>query len=84
MAHDVRRLGRVQHALERIAEGTYGLSDVSGQPTPEARLEAMPDATNTAAEQAASERSARCSALTGVATAGHWIADATANFESGA
>ena len=53
---DVRRLAQVQRALAKIAEGTYGLSDVSGERIPEARLEAMPDAINTVAEQEASER----------------------------
>jgi DnaK suppressor protein len=46
----------VDRALEKIAEGTYGLSDVSGQRIPEQRLEAMPDAINTVDEQEASER----------------------------
>ena len=53
---DIRRVARVERALEKIAEGTYGLSDVSGQRIPEDRLEAMPDAINTVAEQEASER----------------------------
>ena len=55
---DVRRLAQVQRALAKIAEGTYGLSDVSGERIPDARLEAMPDALNTVAEQEASERMA--------------------------
>jgi len=58
VARDVKRLARVQRALEKIAEGTYGLSDVSGQRIPEDRLEALPDAVNTLAEQEASERTA--------------------------
>ncbi len=45
------RLARVQRALEKIDEGTYGLSDVSGEPIPEGRLQAMPEAVNTVAEQ---------------------------------
>jgi len=53
---DVKRLARVERALEKITEGTYGLSDVSGQRVPEERLEAMPDAINTVAEQDASEQ----------------------------
>jgi len=55
---NAQRLARVERALEKIAEGTYGVSDVSGQRIPEKRLEAMPDAINTIAEQDASERSA--------------------------
>jgi RNA polymerase-binding transcription factor DksA len=35
----------IDAALERIAEGTYGYSVASGQPIPEARLEAIPWAT---------------------------------------
>jgi len=53
---DNSRLSRVERALRKIEEGTYGFSDVSGQPIPEARLEATPDAINTVHEQAASER----------------------------
>ena len=53
---DVDRLTRVERALHKIDEGTYGFSDVSGQPIPDARLEAMPDAINTVQEQAVSER----------------------------
>jgi DnaK suppressor protein len=53
---DIDRLARVERALHKIDEGTYGFSDVSGQPIPDARLEAMPDAINTVQEQGASER----------------------------
>ncbi len=53
---DVARLARVERALQKIAEGTYGLSDVSGQRIPTERLDALPDAINTVAEQDASER----------------------------
>jgi len=53
---DVDRLARVERALQKIDEGTYGYSDVSGEPIPDARLEAMPDSINTVQEQAASER----------------------------
>jgi len=56
VSQDVDRLARVERALHKIDEGTYGFSDVSGQPIPDARLEAMPDAINTVQEQAASER----------------------------
>jgi len=53
---DIDRLARVERALHKIDEGTYGFSDVSGQPIPDARLEAIPDAINTVQEQGASER----------------------------
>jgi DnaK suppressor protein len=53
---DVGRLARIERALEKIVEGTYGLSDVSGEAIPTDRLESMPDALNTVAEQNASER----------------------------
>jgi DnaK suppressor protein len=56
VARDVKRLARVERALQKITEGTYGLSDASGQPIPDDRLEALPDAINTVAEQEASER----------------------------
>jgi DnaK suppressor protein len=50
------RLARVERALSKIEEGTYGFSDVSGQRIPDDRLEAMPDAISTVAEQEAIER----------------------------
>ena len=37
-----RMLVKVNRALAKIDEGTYGLSDVDGTPIPEARLEALP------------------------------------------
>jgi DnaK suppressor protein len=52
----VERLARVERALEKIDAGTYGLSDVSGKPIPIERLEAIPEAVNTIAEQEASEK----------------------------
>ena len=56
VSRDVERLARVERALKKIADGTYGYSDVSGQRIPDDRLEAMPDAATTLAEQKASER----------------------------
>lgn len=53
---DLKRLARVERALAKITEGTYGFSNVSGQPIPNSRLEALPDAINTLAEQEADER----------------------------
>jgi DnaK suppressor protein len=56
VARDVQRLERVERALSKIEEGTYGYSDVSGKRIPDDRLEAVPDAISTVAEQEASER----------------------------
>lgn len=46
-----RRLQHVERALQKIEEGTYGLSDDSGEPIPKGRLEAMPEAVRTVEEQ---------------------------------
>jgi DnaK suppressor protein len=46
-----RRLQAVERALEKIEEGTYGLSDESGEPIPKGRLEAVPEAARTVEEQ---------------------------------
>ena len=46
-----RRLGEVDRALQKIDEGTYGLSDDSGEPIPRGRLEAVPEAIRTVEEQ---------------------------------
>jgi DnaK suppressor protein len=55
--HDVnsRRISDINRALRKIAEGTYGLSDASGQPIPKARLEATPEAIFTVEEQQSRE-----------------------------
>ncbi len=37
-----RMLVKVNRALAKIDEGTYGLSDIDGTPIPEARLDALP------------------------------------------
>lgn len=47
-ADQERLLAQVEHALQRMDEGTYGLSEVSGRPIPLERLEALPWATTTA------------------------------------
>ncbi len=39
------QLAQVNRALAKLAEGSYGLSDVTGEPIPLARLEALPWAT---------------------------------------
>jgi RNA polymerase-binding transcription factor len=55
VARDVKRLGLVDRALEKIKEGTYGLSDMSGEPIPRERLEAVPEAVCTLKEEAEHE-----------------------------
>src|ERR1700729_40852 len=44
VARETKRLEQVDRALEKIDNGTYGLSEVSGQPIPPERLEAPPGA----------------------------------------
>lgn len=55
--HDVndQRVSDIGRALEKIDEGTYGLSDASGEPIPKARLEAVPEAILTVEEQGSRE-----------------------------
>ena len=55
VAHNAQRLAQVDRALEKITEGTYGLSDASEHAIPRERLEATPEAIYTVAEQAARE-----------------------------
>ena len=57
--HDDRRLRAVERALQKIAEGTYGLSDLSGAPIPTARLQAIPEALLTVEEEAQAEKRQR-------------------------
>jgi RNA polymerase-binding protein DksA len=40
-----RELERINHALERVADGTYGVCEVGGEEIPVERLEARPAAT---------------------------------------
>jgi len=51
-----QRLEIINRALRKIEEGTYGLSDVSGEPIPRGRLEAVPEAIRTVEEQQRFER----------------------------
>jgi DnaK suppressor protein len=53
VGRDVLRLARTERALQKIEDGTYGYSDESGAPIPIDRLEAMPEAIYTVAEQQA-------------------------------
>jgi len=55
VVRDVERLERVDRALKKIEEGTYGLSDLTGQPIPRQRLEAVPEAVFTLSEEQARE-----------------------------
>lgn len=56
VARDVARLERIDRALEKIKDGTYGLSDMSGEPIPRERLEAVPEALCTLSEEANREQ----------------------------
>jgi DnaK suppressor protein len=55
-AADAQRLRNVERALQKIEEGTYGISDRSGTPIPRARLEASPEAVYTLEEQVLRDR----------------------------
>ncbi len=50
-AVDNVRLSNIARALQKIADGTYGLSDRSGAPIPIERLKASPEALYTLKEQ---------------------------------
>jgi DnaK suppressor protein len=56
VVRDVERLARVDRALQKIEEGTYGLSDGSGEPIPRDRLEAVPEALYSLSEEQVRER----------------------------
>ena len=58
-AHDRSHLADVERALAKIDAGTYGVSEVSGEPIGYARLEAVPWARFTAPEQEDLERAQR-------------------------
>jgi DnaK suppressor protein len=45
------QLAAVERAEARLADGKYGLSVESGEPIPDARLEALPTAERTVAEE---------------------------------
>lgn len=51
VVREVERLERVDRALKKIEEGTYGLSDRSGKAIPRERLEAVPEALYTLNEE---------------------------------
>lgn len=57
-AQDLRAdLAALERAEARLADGTYGLSVESGEPIPDARLEAVPTAERTIEEQQRYRRS---------------------------
>lgn len=56
VARNIRRLARVERALQKIHDGTYGLSDASGEPIPIGRLNVNPDAIYTVEEQSALDK----------------------------
>ena len=58
IVRDAARLERVNRALKKIDEGTYGLSDRSGQLIGQERLEAVPESIFTLAEEQTLERGA--------------------------
>jgi DnaK suppressor protein len=56
LAHNEGRLPQVDRALEKLDEGTYGISDGNGEHIEKARLEAIPETIYTMAEMEAKER----------------------------
>jgi DnaK suppressor protein len=57
--HDRSHLEAVEQALAKIEAGTYGVSELSGEPIDDARLAAVPWARYTAREQEEIERASR-------------------------
>src|SRR5215472_15717214 len=51
VGRDLDRLQRVERALKKIDDGTYGVSYLSGQMIPRERLDAVPEATVTLSEE---------------------------------
>ena len=54
-----QQLQVIERALQKLEEGTYGLSDESGEPIPRGRLEAVPEAIRTVDEQQRLEKERR-------------------------
>ncbi|HET6792886.1 MAG TPA: TraR/DksA C4-type zinc finger protein [Acidimicrobiales bacterium] len=52
-------LSDVEHALDRLAAGTYGTCEACGRPIDDARLEALPATRFCMADQTAAERETR-------------------------
>jgi DnaK suppressor protein len=57
VVRNIGRLDRVERALTKLEEGTYGLSDLSGKAIARERLEAVPEAICTLDEEGELERS---------------------------
>lgn len=53
---DLKRIDQIDRALRKIEEGTYGLSDQSGEPILRERLQAVPEAILTLEEEELHER----------------------------
>jgi DnaK suppressor protein len=51
-----RELSRIEKALERMRNGTYGICEITGKPIPLARLQALPYATTRVDAQRELER----------------------------
>ena len=60
---NTQRLVAIDRALQKIDEGTYGVSDESGAPIPQDRLEAIPESLYTVAEEDAREQAQAAQAL---------------------
>ena len=52
-------LADVEHALQRLEDGTYGVCEACGEPIGEARLDALPAARFCVKDQAAAEQELR-------------------------
>jgi RNA polymerase-binding transcription factor len=52
ISRNIQRLPRIERALEKLDDGTYGFSDASGKPIARDRLEAIPEAIYTVEEEA--------------------------------
>ncbi len=57
VVRDIGRLDRVERALRKLDEGSYGRSDLSGKAIARERLEAVPEAICTLDEESELERS---------------------------
>ncbi len=56
VVRDIGRLARVERALRKLEEGSYGRSDLSGKAIARERLEAVPEAICTLDEEGELER----------------------------
>jgi len=55
-SHEFQLLRQIEHALEKIDEGSYGVCDISGREIPKKRLDAMPYAVTTVEAQEKREK----------------------------